>query len=134
LNQATEPIDYSKKSPKQNDTPSLNYFLTQLKKNIFMENKKTQGSNTKLDLVYIIWSIDEWETWKSQVAIQKACKAGSSEDNVIKTHEFFLQNVDKLLKNSGKLLQIVICHQVNDTIFYDTNNEKCYSFEFVSSI
>lgn len=99
-----------------------------------MESKKTQGSNTKLDLVYIIWSIDEWQTWKSQVAIQKACKAGSSEDDVIKTHEFFLQNVDELLNRSERLLQLVICHQVNDKIFYDTNNEKCYSFEFESSI
>ena len=90
-------------------------------------SKKTQKPNPKLDLVYIIWSIDEWKTWKSQVAIQKACITGK-EENVLKMHEFFLQNIDKVLI-SGQTLQIVVCHQVDDMIFYDTNNENCYSYE-----
>jgi len=92
-------------------------------------NKLKPKSKKKLDIVYIIWSVDEWKTFQSQVARQRACRS-RNEDDVIKSHDFFLQNVDKLIEKD-QILRLVICHQIDETIYYDSNNEKCYNFKLV---
>ena len=106
-----------------------------LGKNKFMEllqgvffHDEIAKPNSKLDIVYIVWSVDEWTSWKFQVGIQKACKTYSI-DSKIKTHEFFIQDLDKVLK-TNQVLQFVICHQVNSIVYYDTNNGDFYNFEW----
>ena len=113
------PISYTNKS--------LEYSF---KKNCEKISKSIASRNFffKLDLVYIIWSIDEWKSWKYQAAIQKSCKTTNSNENIIKTHEFFIQNLDKLLQ-VGQILQLIICHQINSMVYYDTNDEFCYNFQ-----
>ena len=129
-----KPIDFSKKenltqkiSNELEAKPKFS-ILGHIKQLLFAEKIKPK-SNKKLDIVYIIWSVDEWQTFRSQVARQKACRS-RSEDDVIKTHGFFLQNVDKIFEKA-QILQLVICHQIDQTIYYDSNNEKCYNFKLV---
>ena len=83
--------------------------------------------NLNLDLVYVIWSIDDWMSWKYQAAIQNNCKA-SSNSEIIKTHEFFIQNLDDLLQMTQRL-KLIVCHQMGLVVFKDTNNDKCFSFD-----
>ena len=136
LNKPADFADFSKKKediPKKIASeiakPKIGIF--EHIKNMFSLEKEAPKSNMKLDIVYIIWSVDDWKTFQSQVGRQKACRS-RAEDNVIRTHEFFLQNVDKIFKK-GQLLQLVVCHQIDENIYYDSNNENCYSFELVSN-
>ena len=90
------------------------------------KNKLSNMSN--LDIVYIIWSSDEWENWKYQAAIKNNCRTLPPNKGIIKTYEFFLQNLDLKLQ-IGQTLQLIICHQIDLVVFKDTNNEDCYRFE-----
>lgn len=99
-------------------------------------SSKSSSSNrkTNLDLVYIIWSVDDWTSWKYQAAIKNNCRTlrtpsnNSNNTGIIKTHEFFLQNLDLKLQ-VGQTLQLIVCHQTDLIVFKDTNNEDCYKFE-----
>lgn len=142
LDNATNRIDVSKKDPDNMShkvTDELVKPKEKMRHRIFdslkwiFKEKEVIKPNQKLDLVYIIWSVDEWLTFQSQVARQKACKMDSTGTNLIKTHEFFLQNVDMLFDRQ-QMLQLVVCHQIDETIFYDTNNENCFCFEILSNL
>ena len=80
-----------------------------------------------LDLVYIIWSLDQWKTWKYQAAIQKNCKS-TQNNGIVKTHEFFIQNLDNYL-HINQRLSLIVCHQIDLVVYKDTNNELCYNFD-----
>lgn len=84
--------------------------------------------STNLDIVYIIWSVDDWTTWKYQAAIKNNCRTLRPNKGIIKTYEFFLQNLDLKLE-VGQTLQLIICHQTDLVVYKDTNNEECYKFE-----
>lgn len=86
---------------------------------------------SKLDLVYIIYSTDGWKTWKYQATLPKTCKSNNSNGNVIKSHEFFIQNIDRL---TSTCLQLLVCHQINSTVYHDDNNNMGFNFEFISNI
>jgi hypothetical protein len=98
---------------------------------------KPQGSSTamvnsakKLDLVYVIWSTDDWKSWKYHAAIQKNCKS-HSKSGIIKTHEFFIQNLDLIL-DIDQTLQLIICHQIDMVVYkdmMDSSEEVCYNFK-----
>ena len=85
----------------------------------------------KLDLVYIIYSTDGWKTWKYQATLQKQNKTNNSNGNIIKSHEFFIQNIDKLTSTN---LQLIVCHQIKSTVYHDDNNNFGFNFEFISNI
>jgi hypothetical protein len=136
LDKLEDAIDLSKKqdlpqkvSNKLETKPKFS-ILENIKQLILKEKLKPK-SNKKLDIVYIIWSVDEWKTFRSQVARQRACRSRSEED-VLKTHDFFLQDVDKIFEKD-QILQLVICHQIDEIIYYDSNNENCYNFKLVSN-
>lgn len=103
-----------------NNSPGNNSKMPKFK------NKLSNMSN--LDIVYIIWSVDEWENWKYQAAIKNNCRTLPPNKGIIKTYEFFLQNLDLKLQ-IGQTLQLIICHQIDLVVFKDTNNEDCYRFE-----
>ena len=83
--------------------------------------------NINLDLVYVIWSIDEWKSWKYQAAIQKNCKTNPKK-GIIKTHEFFIQNLGNILQITQRL-KLIVCNQIGLVVFKDTNGEKSYRFD-----
>jgi hypothetical protein len=91
----------------------------------------TPNPASKLDLVYVIWSMNDWKSWKYHAAIQKNCKATHSNSGIIKTHEFFIQNLDHIL-DIDNTLQLIICHQVDTVVFKDMMDpgaEACYNFK-----
>ena len=101
-------------------------------------NKQAVNSSKKkqpmsLDIVYIIWTVDEWKSWKYQAAIKNNCRTLRPNKGIIKTYEFFLQNLDTKLK-VGQTLELIICHQIDSVVYKDTNNETCYKFEFAVKI
>lgn len=86
------------------------------------------NKRSSLDIVYIIWTIDDWTSWKYQAAIKNNCRTLPPDKGIIKTYEFFLQNLDTKLQ-VGQTLQLIICHQIDLTVYKDTNNEDCFRFE-----
>jgi hypothetical protein len=97
------------------------------------------ATTNKLDLVYVIWSTNDWKSWKYHAAIQKNCKAtqqstnsgGCVDGGIIKTHEFFIQNLDHVL-DIDRTLQLIVCHQVDMVVFkdmHDASREVCYNFK-----
>jgi hypothetical protein len=88
--------------------------------------------NLNLDLVYVIWTIDEWKSWKYQAAIQKNCKTNPKK-GIIKTHEFFIQNLENILQITQRL-KLIVCHQIGLIVFKDTNNEKTFQFDLAIKI
>lgn len=99
-------------------------------KHFKFKNNKRKLILNNLDLVYIIYSTDGWRTWKYQATLQKSCKSNNSSENIIKSHEFFIQNIDRLTLQ----LQLIVCHQINSDVFHDDNNNLGYNFDFVSSL
>lgn len=92
------------------------------------KNSIRSKKSSNLDIVYIIWSVDDWTTWKYQAAIKNNCRTLRPNKGIIKTYEFFLQNLDLKLQ-VGQTLQLIICHQTDLVVYKDTNNEECYKFE-----
>lgn len=83
----------------------------------------------QLDLVYVIWSVDEWKTWRYQLTMQKNSKIlKSSPNTVIKTHEFFIQDIDDLINIDNKF-QLIVCHQIGMDVYKDTNEDNCFDFK-----
>lgn len=120
---------------------TIKSYFTRLFKNRFLKQQQNQqlqhDSTDKLDLVYVIWSKDDFKTWKYQASIQNNCKENFltlnknelvDEGNSVKTHEFFIQNLDNLL-DIGENIKIILCHQIGSVVFSDTNNQICYNFE-----
>lgn len=91
------------------------------------QSKANNQLTSQLDVVYIIWTNDNWLTWKYQAAIKNNCKTYPS-NGILKTYEFFLQNLDTRLQ-IGQTLQLIICHQIDTVVYKDTNDELCYKFE-----
>ena len=90
----------------------------------------SDSNDVKLDLVYVLWSTNMWKSWKYHAAIQRNCKISNS-GRIIKTHEFFIQNLDKILE-IDQTLQLIICHQVDMIVFkdmMDAKNDVCYNFK-----
>jgi hypothetical protein len=92
------------------------------------ESNSVRIQNTRLDLVYVIWTVDKWKSWKYQAAIQKNCKENLSNGSIIKTHEFFIQNLDYILE-IDQTLELIVCHQIDMIVYKDTNEELCYKFK-----
>jgi hypothetical protein len=94
---------------------------------IGIESETNNNFNINLDLVYVIWSIDEWKSWKYQAAIQKNCKTNPKK-GIIKTHEFFIQNLGNIIQITQRL-KLIVCNQIGLVVFKDTNGEKSYRFD-----
>jgi hypothetical protein len=104
-----------------------------------------QQRTHRLDLVYVIWSVDDWRSWSCQAAMQKSiARARLTADSfgqsnhsgstaVIRTHEFFLPNMDTRM-NVGQSMQMIVCHQVDTIVYYDTNKDTCFDFVCASRI
>lgn len=96
----------------------------------------TLNSKHKLDLVYVIWSVNEWASWKYHAAIQKTCRIVSTKENgscILKTHEFFMQDLESVF-NLDQTLQLIVCHQVDMNVARDTNHDTCYEFKCAYNI
>jgi hypothetical protein len=103
-------------------------LINECAKNNLKSILKLKSHLNNLDIVYIIWSCDDWTSWKYQAAIKNNCRHLPPNKGILKTYEFFLQNLDtKLL--IGQSLQLIICHQIDLIVYKDTNNEMCYKFE-----
>ncbi|CAF0750200.1 unnamed protein product [Brachionus calyciflorus] len=105
--------------------PKKNFF------NILFKNKRDEiiVREKELDVVYVIWSVDNWKTWKYQSTLQKNSKLLKSSNNTqIKTHEFFIHGINDLIDISEQF-QFIICHQIGMEVLRDTNFEQCFSFK-----
>ncbi|RNA12713.1 hypothetical protein BpHYR1_013581 [Brachionus plicatilis] len=97
--------------------------------NFFKHRDQIVVKDKQLDLVYVIWSVDDWKTWKYQLTMQKNSKIlKSSPNTVIKTHEFFIQDINQLIDINNKF-QLIVCHQIGMDVYKDTNEDKCFDFK-----
>ena len=92
--------------------------------NVEKKTKKTENyfKNFKLrhdhlDLVYIIYSTDNWRTFKYKNTCHQKNSSQEyfeqSTESIIKTHEFFIDENDK---SKPFTLQMVVCHQINEKV------------------
>lgn len=96
---------------------------------LFRHRDEIVVKEKQLDLVYVIWSVDDWKTWRYQLTMQKNSKIlKSSPNTLIKTHEFFIQDINHLVNIDNKF-QLIVCHQIGMDVYKDTNEDNCFDFK-----
>jgi hypothetical protein len=122
-------------SLQESETESIKEFAKAKKRNLLTKGLakllKLGSSNGSNDQVYVIWSINDWKTWEFNVAVrQKKLESEDKHDVPVRTHEFFIRNLETLLE-VGQHLQLLICNKndlmnMNDDIH---ENKMSYSFK-----
>lgn len=129
-------VDRNQRKPEKNSGNSklkkldggiFNFFKRKNKKidktiHIDIPKEPEITNDEPVEVVYVIWSIDKWKTWKTQEAYLIE-QSGNH-----RVYVFSIENIFDIVK-AGDLIQLAACHQVGNDVKDDTNDKKFYCFQ-----
>jgi hypothetical protein len=102
------------------------------KRSIFdaFKSKKTITDDHSVESVYLIWSSNDWTSWKTQDA--HVIEQGGN-------HRIYTFNIENIFDeiDIGQCLELAACYQIDSTVYEDTNYNnffKVYCIEKKDSI
>jgi hypothetical protein len=92
--------------------------------------KLSTGYSGSDDMVYVIWSVNGWQSWECiEATRQKRLESADKDDLPVRMHEFFIYKLSSLL-DVGQKLQMIICNRSDLNRMDEDVHEKKMSYSF----
>lgn len=96
-------------------------------------SKLLKMSTSVKDAVSVVWTVDEWKTWRCEAAkaLKNAANVTPFEDELVAAHEFVIGDLEAVLE-AGQKLQLVVCHKADGKSgggHVAAESQVCYEFK-----